>query len=133
MKSLAEARLKRARAVALVAEGKSYDEVAREAGYAHRGSAHRAVSRALDEREVQGVELLRQLEGERLDAMLAALWPRIETGDVAAIRTALAITDRRMRLFGFTGRRGVRRVVGEDGEGGVLVVPPPEGNPRAAT
>lgn len=44
MKSLVEARLKRARALELVAQGKAYDQIAGEVGYSHRGSAHRAVS-----------------------------------------------------------------------------------------
>ena len=46
----------------MIAEGKLYEQVAREAGYAHRGSAHRAVYQALDGREVEGVAALRQLE-----------------------------------------------------------------------
>ena len=43
MKSLAQARVKRARAVELAVEGHSYEEIAQRVGYSNRGSAHRAV------------------------------------------------------------------------------------------
>ena len=68
MKSLAQARLKRARAVGLVADGKSYTEVAEAVGYRHRGSAHRAVFQALAEREMEAVDDLRALELARIDS-----------------------------------------------------------------
>ena len=55
MQSLAQARVKRVRALELAADGWSYDRIAREVGYSHRGSAHRAVFKALEEREVEDV------------------------------------------------------------------------------
>ena len=73
MKSMAIAKLKRVRALELVAEGLSYTEVAKQAGYRHRASAFRAVSRALAEREVAGVDGYRGLELARLDQLQAAL------------------------------------------------------------
>lgn len=100
MKSLALARLKRTQAVELVAQGMSYDQVAKAVGYSHRGSAHRAVFRALAEREVAGVDELRDLELARLDALQDAVWDRATAGDLSAVRVATRIIDQRIRLLG---------------------------------
>src|SRR3954447_15090364 len=62
IKSLAQARVKRVRAVQLLAKGKSYDEIARAVSFSHRGSAHRAVHKALVEREVEAVAEFRMVE-----------------------------------------------------------------------
>lgn len=100
MKSLAEARIKRVRALELLSEGNSYEEVARAVGYSHRGSAHRAVFKALEEREIEDVDHLRDLEVARLDALQASLWERAEGGEVAAINSVLRIVEQRSRLLG---------------------------------
>lgn len=110
MKSLAEARIKRTRAVELAAEGMSYDDIAREVGYSHRGSAHRAVFKALSEHEVEEVEQLRALEMDRLDYLLTKIWPKIEEGDLKAIGVALRISETRRRLLGLD-----RRSAADDG------------------
>ena len=99
MKALAQARIKRVRALELVAEGKSYDEIAQAVGYSHRGSAHRAVFKALDDREAEGVDHLRATELARLDALQVALWDRAMDGDVEAVLAVLRIMDRRIRLL----------------------------------
>lgn len=130
MKSLAEARLKRARAVELVAQGESYDEVARAVGYSHRGSAHRAVSKALREREVEAVDELRALELLRLDALQAALWDDAMRGDAVAATSILRIIGQRARLLGLQ-QSGLL----PDQHGGCrqLVVSTYEGNPEEPT
>lgn len=100
MRSLAEARIKRARAVELASEGMSYDEIAKAVGYAHRGSAYKAVFKALAEHEADDVDVLRAVEMDRLDVLLKALWARVEEGDLDAINTAVKITQARIRLLG---------------------------------
>ena len=40
------------------------------------------------------------LEGDRLDALMRALWPRAISGDVKAVRAVLSVMDRRAKLFG---------------------------------
>ena len=107
MRSLAQARIKRARAVELMSEGKSYDQIAREVGFAHRGSAHRADSKALAERTVEAVDDLRQIELDRLDRLQESLWPKAMDGDLQAVITILRITDRRIRLLGLQKDTGV--------------------------
>jgi hypothetical protein len=104
MQSLAQARLKRVRAVELVAQGRSYDEIAHEVGYSHRGSAHRAVSKALAEREVDAVDQLRHTEIDRLDRLQASVWPKAMSGDVGAAHLIVKIIDRRIRLLGLADR-----------------------------
>jgi hypothetical protein len=47
MRTLATARLKKVRALQLAADGQSYDQIARAVGFTNRGSAHRAVFKAL--------------------------------------------------------------------------------------
>lgn len=108
MKSLAQARIKRDRALQLAAEGHSYEAIADAVGYSHRGSAHRAVFRALDEHEATDVEALRAMEVARLDVMLRALWPQIEDGDLNAIAAAIRISDMRCRITGVYGSRRVQ-------------------------
>ena len=105
---------KRAQAVALRRQGKTFEEIATEVGYANKSSAFRAVDQALKAavRE-QAVELI-QLETERLDAMLAALWPKIEGGDARSIDTALRLSERRAKLLGLDAAQQVQHS-GPDG------------------
>lgn len=110
MRSLAQARIKRLHALELAADGCSYDEIARRAGYAHRGSAHRAVFKALDEREVEEVEELRAVEVARLDRLMFALWDRALDGEVAATNAVLRIIEARMRILGLQGSHTPRQV-----------------------
>ncbi len=127
MRSLAMAKLKRVRALELVAQGMSYDAVARAVGYRHRGSAHRAVFRALAEREAEDVDYLRAIEVARLDRLQAALWDKALGGDLRAIGVVIRIIGQRARVLGLD-----RACPGHDAPAG-LVVGPPEGNPGQAT
>ncbi len=129
MKSLAQAKLKRTRAVELLANGKSYDEIARLSGYRHRGSAHRAVSQALSEREVEGVEQLRMVEAARLDRLQAAIWDKAMGGDLRAVDSVLRIIQQRHRLLGLDPRHEGRN----QDRPAYLVVGPREGNAGEAT
>lgn len=109
----------------LVAQGMSYDEVAKAVGYGHRGSAHRAVSKALAEREVEGVDELRALELARLNRLQSSLWDKAMAGDVRAVDWVVRIIAQRVRLLGL-GATGLGLPGASDQ---VLVVGPPEGNP----
>ncbi|MFZ0325574.1 MAG: hypothetical protein WAN48_15755 [Actinomycetes bacterium] len=96
----ATALLRRSRSVTLAMAGLSYDEIAREVGYANRGTAWRTVTKALEQKVADSVDELRQVEGERLDALQAAVWGQALAGDVAACTAVLKIIDRRIQLFG---------------------------------
>ena len=43
---------------------------------------------------------LRELEVQRLDEFLRALWPKIQSGNPRAIETALKVSERRAKLLG---------------------------------
>ncbi len=130
MKSLAQAKLKRVRALELLAKGLSYDEIARQVGFTNRGCAHRAVAKALAERQVEDIDALRAMENARLDALQAALWDQAMAGDCRATTAILRIIDYRIRLLGLDRRR----TTDDDLAGPPLpVVGKPEGNPGDAT
>lgn len=78
----------------------SYDDIARMVGYTHRGSAHRAVHQALQDREVAAIDQLLEQEVGRLDALQALLWPLAEAGDTRAAASILRIVEQRVRLLG---------------------------------
>lgn len=99
MSTIAEARSKRFRAMELCAEGYSYDSIAFQIGYANRGAAYRAVTKAVGDREVQTVESFRCSELDRLDACQKALWGRAMDGDLGAILAILAISRERVRFY----------------------------------
>jgi predicted metal-dependent HD superfamily phosphohydrolase len=113
VRSLAEAHLKRIRAVELLAAGHNYDEIAQAVGYTNRGSAHRAVSKALAEREIEGLD-------DRLDALHAAFWHQAMAGDIDAAKILLAISGQRRRLYGIDKRKPRREAL----YGGAVLVQP---------
>ncbi len=133
MQSLAQARWIRTRAVELAIEGRSYDEIAREVGFSHRGSAHRAVYKALREREIHAVDDLRQVELDRLDALQSAIWEGAVNGDTTAAQVVLRIIDQRIRLLGLEQRRTEVANGSPYEYPNCLVVGHPEGNPGEAT
>jgi hypothetical protein len=123
----ADATIKACRAVELVRQGQSYEQVARAVGFANRGTAHRVVTKALADRLVDGIDDLRHSEVARLDALQAALWPKVERGDVRAVNTVMRIIHRRSRLLGLYTTTEVEAPLRG------LVVPEPEGNVGTAT
>ena len=94
------AQWRKARAVELAINGTSYGAIAAEVGYSHRGTAYKAVHKALAERVSVGVDQLRRLEVARLDALQAAVWDKALAGDSAAVNTVLRIIEQRARLLG---------------------------------
>ena len=94
------AQWRKARAVELAIDGASYGAIAAEVGYSHRGTAYKAVHKALAERITGGVDTLRRLELDRLDALQAAIWSEALAGDTAALNTVLRIIELRTRLLG---------------------------------
>ena len=97
-KALSEWR--KARAVELALQGLSYDAIAKEVGYANRGTAWRTVTKALAERTDMAVRQLRAMEGERLDALQKAVWGEAVAGDLKAVDAVLKVIHARVRLFG---------------------------------
>ena len=94
------AAVKRAKVVEAVAQGATYEEAAKQAGYANRSGAYKSFWRAMDSREAKGVEDHRALELARLDALQVPLWDKAMGGDVKAAGMVLKIIETRSRLLG---------------------------------
>lgn len=93
-------RQKALRAMQLRTAGATYRAIAESLDYADESGARRAVSRLLTRTEHESVGELRAVEGDRLDALQRAAWPAAIGGDLDAIKTVLAVIDRRMKLYG---------------------------------
>lgn len=95
------AKRRKTRAVELVLNGCTYQQVAEQMGYANRGTVHRLVNETLAEHQVETVDDLRALEVARLDALQAAYWDRAISGkDLRAAAFVLKILDRRAKMLG---------------------------------
>jgi hypothetical protein len=97
-----EAAQRRLQALNLRLEGKTYLEI----GTAMSVSEQRAwrlvtqeLRRLNTRREERAAELVR-LQSERLDALLAALWPKALAGDAVAVARVLALFERQAKLHG---------------------------------
>jgi len=97
-RALAKARA--VRAVELAAEGNTYGQIAAELGYANRGTVHRIVREALETQQVQSVELLREVEVRRLDALQSGVWDAAMAGDIDAANACLRIIQTRIKVLG---------------------------------
>lgn len=95
-----EATSKAVQALQLRKQGVSYAEIARQVGYRSGSGAHAAVRKALKKTLQEPADDLRKMENERLDAMLSALWDKIEKGDPQAIMAGIKISERRAKLNG---------------------------------
>lgn len=82
-----------------VLEGKTYQQVADEQGYASRGNVHRIVNRTLAQHEVETIEELRALELARLDGLQAAFYEDAVAGDAKAAEVCLKVIAARCRLL----------------------------------
>jgi hypothetical protein len=80
--------------------GRTWDEIATTVGYAHPGSAHAAYMRSANRVVAEDVKAIRELETERLDNLLNAVWADAMNGDIPAGTQALRIMERRAKLLG---------------------------------
>ena len=88
------------KALELRKEGHSYESISEQLGYSTRSASYKAVMRRLRDMDRPAVSMLRELEVQRLDAMLYAVWNDVLQGDANAVHTALRISERRSRLLG---------------------------------
>ena len=82
-----------------ILEGKTYQQVADDLGYASRGTVHRIVQSTLAQHEVETIEELRALELARLDALQSSFFDAAVSGDVAAAEVVLKILAQRFRVL----------------------------------
>lgn len=93
---------RRTKAIEMATRGCTYQQIADELGYANRGTVHRLVRQTLEAQQAVGVEQLRQVEVQRLDALQTRLWDRAMAGDVEAGLACLRIIQTRIKLLGLT-------------------------------
>jgi hypothetical protein len=91
---------RRQQALSLALAGRSYDDIARELGYANRSGPWKLVSGALRARLDESVAEYRRLELARLDALQAAHWQAALEGEVNAVNTCVRVILARVKLLG---------------------------------
>lgn len=95
-----EAAERQAEAMRLRRAHVSFEDIARELGYASASGAYHAVRAGLDKTLREPADELRKLELDRLDEMAQCIWENVLAGDLDSIGTALRIAERRARLLG---------------------------------
>ena len=86
-------------ALQLRLSGASYQEIADHLNISP-STAHGDVQKALHDIPRQEAEQLRQIEAHRLDRLQRAVWGLAVKGDMQAVDRALAIIEKRVRLYG---------------------------------
>lgn len=101
-KQSADARLKERQILDLRRAGATYSQIGEQLGIDVSTAAkhvRRAYERLCAETSETTAEM-RQIETERLDAMLLSIWPRVRKGELIAIDRALSIHSARSKLYG---------------------------------
>lgn len=80
--------------------GLTFDDIARQLGYADRSGAKHAYDAALKRWAVESVEQQRIIQSERLDDLWRRTFRAIAEGDLAQVDRALRIEKRRAELWG---------------------------------
>lgn len=94
-----KAQAKRVQALNLRLAGLTYAQIAERLAISE-GWARTLVHNSLERAEEEGVETLRNIENERLDIAQRNIWGAVLQGDPEAIKSFLAIHDRRARING---------------------------------
>jgi hypothetical protein len=89
-----------AQALALRVQGYSFPEIAQMVGYKTPYGAWQAVYRALKKVPVKDAQALRQLELQRTEVAMRALYPKVIEGDCNAIRRWTELIELRCRVLG---------------------------------
>lgn len=108
------------KAFALRKTGATYSQIGQALGIS-TVTAHSHVKRYMDEliKQVrEDVKVVRDLEIERLDALLLGLWDRARKGDDKAVNTTLRIMERRSALLGLDAPKKTALEFANTGEGG---------------
>lgn len=121
-------REKALQALELRKAGVGYDAIAAKLGYAGRSGAYKAVAKLLTSVEREAATELLEIELQRLDDMLRAVWGNARAGRVAHVDRVLKIIERRAKLLGMDKDR--TEISGPNGgpiettHGGVVLLPP---------
>lgn len=115
--------------------GCTYQEIANALGMSDASVARDAIIRARKAIIAEPVRELVEWETERLDKMLAAIWPKVQNGNLQAIDRALKISARRSALLGLDVVQAPQVQVNVNGLSQFLAVAfkPPAELPEGAT
>jgi hypothetical protein len=80
-------------------QGYTWDAISQRVGYSSPSSSRDAFLRASNRLIRDDLDEVRQLEIDRLDIALSAIWNQIEDGDLMAINTMLKIMERRSKML----------------------------------
>ena len=115
MKSLSPETIEKYRQVwVLRLAGMSFEDIAKNVGYADKSGAKRAFDAASERWGVESVEQQRQIQSDRLDRLLFPAFQRVVDGDLNLIETCLRIEKRRAELWGLDAPKRAE-VTGADG------------------
>lgn len=89
-----------AEAVKLRAKKLTYEEIARQCGYANHGACRKAVLREMNRVIVTNVEELRREQLNELDQLQQAIWDQAKDGNLWAVDRVIVIMERRAKLMG---------------------------------
>lgn len=92
--------LREHRVIELRAQGYSFHQIAEAEHYADASAASKVFKSGMAKLIRPVADEVRELELERLDKFLLALWSKIEQGDPIAIDRGLKIMDRRAKYLG---------------------------------
>lgn len=110
----AQLQQKRERAIRLRTMGATYDQIAKELGYANKGGAYKAVKAGLHEAIVESAMEMRVVQNDKLDLLLSRCLTAFMSGDLDQVKNILAIEKRRADLWGLDASKQVA-VTGADG------------------
>jgi hypothetical protein len=91
---------KQLKALQLRLAARTYKEIADALGYANESVAYKAVHSAMKKTLREPAQELRDIETDRVDKALSAVWPRVIKGDDKAIHTFLRLSDHKSKLLG---------------------------------
>jgi len=121
---VAAAQIRAAKALELRMEGKTFEAIAEELGYAGKQGAYDAVRRSIAAVTREPAEELLKLDLERLDAMWGIHYLNAQAGDVQALSACMKIMERRAKLLGLDAPVKTDNKTEVSAGGGVLVVNP---------
>lgn len=93
---------RRKKAIQLALAGVNWDGISEQLGYADRGSAHKDITRFLQQNLKEGSangEILRELNRLRLERLLVATWANAATGDLKAVDTARRLIESMNKMY----------------------------------
>ena len=80
-------------------QGHTWDAISQRVGYSSPSSSRDAFLRASNRLIRDDLDEVRQMEIDRLDIALSAIWNQIEEGNLMAINTMLKIMERRSKML----------------------------------